>query len=940
MRTGGGLARAPVVVGRETELEALRRAVREARAGETSCVFLVGEGGIGKTRLLAEAAVAGRRLELAVLSGRSPIATPVAFGLLADALRSWLRGHPAPEADAFARGLAMVLPEWPVPDGGAELDSGQLRLLAIEGVTQVVRALASSNDGGVLLLDDLHDADAESIELVRYLANATIDGLTIVASMRPNESLLSDELLRSLRRDGVVEVVDVMPLGERDIGDLITALLDARPPEELVADVVTRSDGVPLLVEEVLLAHLRSGTVESDGAEMIWRGGVASVPLTIRDLVGSRLSSLDDAQRNVLVAGAVVGDFKPSLMTAVADADDAVVSDALAAGVRAGVLETSGGAIAFRHAIIREAVLDAAVPHLIDTMHRRAAAALQTSSVVDAQVLERRAHHLAAVSELDDAAFALAEASSRRLSEYAPLAAEQAGRSGLELARSAPARAAAADALARSLVAQGRWAEAWQLYSATVAEHGDTPERQLGMASTALEAGRPEDADPIIARALAAGSPSSLMMLTAGRAALVRGDGDRALEYAVRVRDESATPVDLDARLNALDLEGRARDFLGDRDGAETAWNKQAAEAEAAGRTQAQLRAVIQLGKVELFAGRPPQQLYAAVSLAREAGALVELSWAEENLAIGLGIHGDVAAAREVLASAIVRCRELRLDQLAYLLVSQAMVDSFSTDNVDALLDEAEAIAPTGDLRIHSTSVRADIACRRGRYDECAGWFETCVELMRGMPGVVPNDAPCWVIWGLAAAGRTDDAATALEEARTWPDLARWYGRPVVLAAAEALLAGDEDGIDAAIASAPGPMPMDVAQMRVIASHVIGGPATARWLREALDTYDAVGAVVDNERVRGLLRHAGGAVPRRRRSATGVPEPLAKAGVTARETDVLRLVGDGLSNAEIAERLFVSVRTVEFHVSSLLTKLDARNRAQLSARSAGITYTA
>jgi DNA-binding CsgD family transcriptional regulator/tetratricopeptide (TPR) repeat protein len=927
------------VVGREIELEALRRAARDARAGATTCVVLIGEAGIGKTRLLGEAAVAGRRLELAVLSGRAPIANPVAFGLLADALRSWLRGHPAPEADAFARGLAMVLPEWPVADGSAELDSAQRRLLALEGVTQVVRSLAATNDGAVLLLDDLHDADAESIELVRYLANAAIAGLTIVATMRPNESTLADELLRSLRRDGVLEVVDVLPLGERDIGDLVSALLDARPPEQLVADVVARSDGVPLLVEEVLLAHLRSGTVESDGPDMVWRGGVASVPLTIRDLVDSRLSSLDGTQRNVLVAGAVVGDFKPALMTAVAAADDAVVSDALAAGVRAGVLETSGGAITFRHAIIREAVLDAAVPHLIDTMHRRAAAALGDPTVVDAQVLERRAHHLAAVSELDDAACALAEAAACRLAEYAPLAAEQAARSGLELARSAPARAAAADELARSLVAQGRWAEAWQLDLATVAEHGDTPERQLRMASTALEAGRPEDADPIITRALEGGDSSPLMMLTAGRAALVRGDGTRALEYAVQVRDGSVPPGDLDTRLSALDLEGRARDFLGDRTGAETAWTQQAAEAAAAGRTQAQLRAAIQLGKVELFAGRPPQQLYVAVTLAREAGALVELSWADENLAIALAIQGDIAAAKEVLAGAIARCRELRLDQLAYLLVSQAITDSLTIENVEDILDEAEAIAPTGDLRIHSTSVRGDIACRRGRYDEGARWFEACVELMRGMPGVVPNDAPCWVVWALAAAGRHDDAAEALEEARAWPDLARWYARPVLLAAAEALLAGDEAGVEAAIADAPGPMPMDIALMRVIASEVIDGPATTRWLRQALDTYDAAGATVVAERVRGSLRRAGGAVPRRRRSTVGVPDELAGAGVTARETEVLRLVGDGLTNAEIADRLFVSVRTVEFHVSSLLTKLDARNRAQLTARSATITFT-
>jgi len=76
-------------------------------------------------------------------------------------------------------------------------------------------------------------------------------------------------------------------------------------------------------------------------------------------------------------------------------------------------------------------------------------------------------------------------------------------------------------------------------------------------------------------------------------------------------------------------------------------------------------------------------------------------------------------------------------------------------------------------------------------------------------------------------------------------------------------------------------------------------------------------------------------VPRRRRAATtSLPAPLAERGVTAREAEVLSLLGDGLSNNEIAERLYVSVRTVETHVSSLLTKLDAKGRGQLIALSA------
>src|SRR5262249_24698306 len=157
--------------------------------------------------------------------------------------------------------------------------------------------------------------------------------------------------------------------------------------------------------------------------------------------------------------------------------------------------------------------------------------------------------------------------------------------------------------------------------------------------------------------AIAAGDESFALQIAAGRVALVTGDGAGALLHAERVFDAATRAHDVDARLNALELKGRAYDFLGDRAAAEAAWAQQADEAGFEGRTQAQLRAVVQLGKVELFAGRPPQRLYEAVELAKAAGAFVELGWAEENLAVGLGIHGDIEGSARVLDEAIARCR-------------------------------------------------------------------------------------------------------------------------------------------------------------------------------------------------------------------------------------------------------------------------------------------
>ena len=165
MRGDSGLTRASVVIGRDAELDVLRRAVHHARAGHTTCVLLVGEGGIGKTRLLGEVAALAGQLGLAVLSGRAPITTPPAYSVISDALRSWLRTHPVTDPMApFDRGLGLVLPEWPVGATPTDLEPGPRRLLALEGVVHLLRTVIATADGAVLVIDDLHAADPESLE--------------------------------------------------------------------------------------------------------------------------------------------------------------------------------------------------------------------------------------------------------------------------------------------------------------------------------------------------------------------------------------------------------------------------------------------------------------------------------------------------------------------------------------------------------------------------------------------------------------------------------------------------------------------------------------------------------------------------------------------------------------------------------------------------------
>ena len=149
-----GVRSATVTVGREVEVDLLARLVDGTRTGESSCTFLVGEGGLGKSRLLGEAVAAARRAGIAVAVGRAGLASTAPFALVAEAIRSWLRGHPTTvEPSVYDVGLRLILPEWEASeDGRGDLTAGQVRLLALEGVVRLLRAVAAG--GGVVLVLD------------------------------------------------------------------------------------------------------------------------------------------------------------------------------------------------------------------------------------------------------------------------------------------------------------------------------------------------------------------------------------------------------------------------------------------------------------------------------------------------------------------------------------------------------------------------------------------------------------------------------------------------------------------------------------------------------------------------------------------------------------------------------------------------------------------
>jgi DNA-binding NarL/FixJ family response regulator len=123
---------------------------------------------------------------------------------------------------------------------------------------------------------------------------------------------------------------------------------------------------------------------------------------------------------------------------------------------------------------------------------------------------------------------------------------------------------------------------------------------------------------------------------------------------------------------------------------------------------------------------------------------------------------------------------------------------------------------------------------------------------------------------------------------------------------------------------------------RLVAEAAIddGWGAPARWLTESEAFFDRHGLQPVASACRSLLRKCGARPPALRARAR-VPEPFLAAGVTEREMEVLAVLSDGLSNKEIAARLYLSPKTVEKHVASLMNKLEVRSRTQLAAMAAG-----
>jgi DNA-binding CsgD family transcriptional regulator/tetratricopeptide (TPR) repeat protein len=745
--------------------------------------------------------------------------------------------------------------------------------------------LDRSGRASVLCVEDVHWADEASLDVLLYLVRRVADlPAVLVLTYRDDEAAGDGALRRLLGQASRTERVRRLPLA-RLSADAVRQLSAARGLD--AADVYAVTAGNPFFVTEVLAAG------DADG-----------VPATIADAVLARVARLDPATRDVVERLAVVPSTVDGwLVNALVPGGFA----ALAPAEECGLVWVAPTGVAFRHELTRRAVADAMPAARRVERNRRVLAALLARPGAD---LSRIVHHATEAGDLDT------------VWAYGPGAAREAAAAGGHREAAAHYR----------LVLEQR-------DRFPVAERAELLERYAVELYTVGQADLAVSVLPdAVALRRSLGDPVALGATLRWLSRLCWWAGDRpgaevAGDEAVAVLEPTGDPATL-----ALALSNRAQlhALAGELDPAVAVGERAVAMARALGDGATLSHALNNVGLARWQRCEPAgrELLDESLRVALDAGAVEHACRAYVNLIWNLIEDLDLEEARRRITAAFALAGDTEHLGFAHYLSAELAMLRLATgewDDVEAAAQEAVAGQPT--MASPALTALARLAVRRGRADADAlltrAWTvaEGIGELLRTGPVVTARAEAAWL-----RGEATDGLAGWYAQARRHgsrairAELACWHAR--------AGGAADEDGDhpyallasgrwrEAAQAWQAAGMPYE----RALALADSPDPAD---LLTALGILDRLGAEPLARIVRGRLRERGvSRIPRGPAAATrGHP-----AGLTGRQAEVARLLADGLSNAEIAQRLVLSVRTVDNHVAAVLDKLGARNRREVTAR--------
>jgi class 3 adenylate cyclase/tetratricopeptide (TPR) repeat protein len=426
------------VFGRTAERDALGAAWKATLSGTPRTLLLSGEAGIGKTRLAGEFAAACHEEGAIVVYGRCEEDLRAAYQPWAQAL-DHLVAH-APD-DVLARhvgrkggellrlvpDLRQRIPELPDPDLARDPETERYRFL---GAVNDLLAAAGSEAPLLVVLDDLHWADASTLLLLRHVVTqGGADRVLVLGTYRDTD--LSAEhpltgLLADLHRVDGVERIPLAGLSDHDLVELMESVAGQAMDAEgvgLAHLIRSETDGNPFFVIE-LLRHLveTDAIYQQDGGRWVLRSELADLglPQSVREVVGRRVARLGEEATSVLSLAAVIGrDFDLDLLAAVADVDEDRLLDLLDEAMAANVVsEVAGGRFTFDHALIEHTLYGDLSATRRQRAHRRIGEALEglAGDDSDGRVAEL-AYHWGEATRPADADKAI---------EYARLAAREA----------------------------------------------------------------------------------------------------------------------------------------------------------------------------------------------------------------------------------------------------------------------------------------------------------------------------------------------------------------------------------------------------------------------------------------------------------------------------------------------------------------------------------
>ena len=390
---GASMAADAPLTGRDQEMTRLRAMLAEADRGQGRVVVLLGEAGVGKSRLVGELATVAHALGRRVLSGRCYESEQILpFAPWLEIVRAgWDltgEGWRADLPPAIRRELARLLPEVGTKDGNPAPAPDYLMLF--EGVSLLVEQAAQRRPL-LVILEDLHWADEMSGRLLAFVCRRSRAWRALVVATAREEEMADapvlQQALAEVAHEPHVETLALHTLSREHTLDLVRALArtgtDGATAAHVGEQVWQASAGNPLVVIEAMRA-VRHGALSS-GLDRL------SVPERVRDIVRRQFDRLDEPSREVLALASVIGrEFEFALLHHASGLDEAGAARAVESLARRRILHSVGERLDFTHDRVREVAYGLTLPARRAALHRRAA---ETLAAVHAQDLAP--HHLA-----------------------------------------------------------------------------------------------------------------------------------------------------------------------------------------------------------------------------------------------------------------------------------------------------------------------------------------------------------------------------------------------------------------------------------------------------------------------------------------------------------------------------------------------------------------